>query len=136
MSKYDGHTPGPWKYNYVREFQCVIEGNNGTEIAAEAFAKTVEQQEANATLIADAPMLLERVNELEKVSEEGAKLIGILANDKDKLLEQRDKVLAMLKWWQQKCHIWEDYRSRDNMLQNNCKGINCKNCDLIAEVEG
>ena len=65
MGKYDGHTPGPWGTWYSEgggpEKRAAIRSKNGWWIAP------VVNGDANARLIADAPLLAARVEELEEL---------------------------------------------------------------------
>ena len=53
--KYEGHTPAPWG----RDCDCIFEYDGGVDIARLALGN-----EANAQLIADAPLLLAEVKRL------------------------------------------------------------------------
>lgn len=68
MSKYDGHTPGPWAIMRSRHTPKVV--SEGNDVIAHMHAVSVGGLSANARLIADAPTLL----------------------------AQRDEAVALLKW--------------------------------------
>ena len=78
--KYEGHTPAPWyeRKHYDTEAPSVAAGEHDILLAIcgkglkhhsspqYAITRPVEEQEANAKLIADAPLLLEEVKRLRK----------------------------------------------------------------------
>jgi len=74
-NKYEGHTPAPWKASHdVLEYGHIVndtgwrvyvgEHEKRAEICNHTFAHD-ELSEANARLIADAPLLLAEVKELQ-----------------------------------------------------------------------
>lgn len=86
MSKYEGHTPGPWKAERIPEGvlkvisvivtkrDYFITAIDGTETHGfVAITNSAEADEANARLIADAPML----------AEQNAKMLAALKRARD-----------------------------------------------------
>lgn len=73
-SKYEGHTPAPWQASHDRLEHGWIVNNHGWRVYVGEHEKRAEIQnyafdhdelsEANARLIADAPLLLEEVKRL------------------------------------------------------------------------
>ena len=73
-SKYEGHTPGPWQASHDRLEHGWIVNNHGWRVYVGEHEKRAEIQnstfdhddlsEANARLIADAPLLLAEVERL------------------------------------------------------------------------
>jgi hypothetical protein len=94
MGKYEGHTPGPWSIvkNDLRTF---IYGPDGISVA-QAIGPTYTK-EANAKLIADAPKLAERVEELERNFRITIERFEALHEREKKLAEQNERMLAMLR---------------------------------------
>jgi hypothetical protein len=112
MSKYEGHTPGPWKAekmpdNLRKMVRMVITKNDlfvtamdGTETHGfVAITNSANTGDANAKLIADAPMLA----------------------------EQNEKALSRLKEHCEFCHFANE---------NSCPDSACQTKALIAEIEG
>ena len=113
MSKYEGHTPGPWEVG-ATEFKnnahglpdhialsIYTKGEQDTPICLVAPSGNVtDEDEANAKLIADAPMLAGRVEELDKANGELASIIV-------KQTEQNAKMLAWLneRAWKPSGHV-------------------------------
>ena len=62
LSKYEGHTPAPWT-NWYNQYVVV---DNEMEIC-EITYYVDKRHEANAVLIADAPLLLAEVERLQKM---------------------------------------------------------------------
>ena len=78
-SKYEGHTPAPWQASHDRlEHDGWIVNNHGWRVYVGEHEKRAEIQnyafdhdelsEANARLIADAPLLLEEVKRLRELN--------------------------------------------------------------------
>ena len=74
--KYEGHTPAPWKASHdVLEYGHIVNNNGWRVYVGEHEKRAVienrtfmhdDLSEANAQLIADAPLLLEEVKRLQK----------------------------------------------------------------------
>ena len=79
--KYKGHTPAPWyeRKHYDTEAPSVAAGEHDILLAIcgkglkhhsspqYAITRPIEEQEANAKLIADAPLLLEFYEEVKRI---------------------------------------------------------------------
>jgi hypothetical protein len=70
MDKYEGHTPGPWGIDRIAATHVVAAGGRGI-CSTGAYStnqehpdKIASENEANAHLIADAPLLLRQREEL------------------------------------------------------------------------
>jgi hypothetical protein len=131
MSKYEGHTPGPWRVRVWEGEEWPIKrvsisaGNEAIAISPRYVTK--EEFMANAQLIADAPMLAERVEYLEeenfKLTEAiKAQSTAIVSAKIGKLAEQNEKMLAMLK------RLYD----KNLLYDNGFEEVH----NLIAEIEG
>jgi hypothetical protein len=155
MSKYEGHTPGPWEQG-VGEDSLEVYGGMGIPSNPRVRIATCNSRfldktpnEANAKLIADAPMLAERVEYLEageailKNNLEAAEhdleetKQNYLKSDEERaeLAEQNEKMLTMLNI------ITTDYINL--IASGDCGNFNpyedkeiIKAKNLIAEIEG
>ena len=123
MSKYKGATPGPWYKAEVRQkYDCIIrvEKSNDPICATFYAGYSKTEAEANIKLIADAPKLAERVEELEKANGELASIIV-------KQTEQNEKMPTHIK---QEC---ADCMLPDEPREGRC--LTCETYKLIAEIE-
>ena len=69
-NKYEGHTPAPWEIHGDRicaQAACTPVDNVGGNIATVAHKGVLSDNEPNKQLIADAPLLFERVIHLEHI---------------------------------------------------------------------
>jgi hypothetical protein len=137
--KYEGITPG-WKIA-ENDKDVIVSCNpdaNDQWVIAECSGP---DGEANAKLIADAPKLAERVEELEAELKTlnmindslGRQLTN--CTDYNKLAEQNEKMLAMLK----RAHKHLDYTGYGDSWERECAkgdGIIDELPALIAEIEG
>ena len=71
--KYEGHTEGPWKWSYsddvAAQLLIIPNGNDGI-----GNGVCIGLGDADAQLIADAPLLLEEVKRLRKLEEHTRRL--------------------------------------------------------------
>jgi DNA repair ATPase RecN len=158
MSKYKGHTPGPWEVA-ATEFNNNEHGLPAGHVALSVYPQgeqdypvclvapadnITDTDRANAKLIADAPRLAEKVKELEEAfaslyqikSKLAERMEDIQAdliateNRLHKRTEQNEKMLAMLK---------EVIALGHSMSDKYCQCPDCKNAikikALIAEIE-
>jgi hypothetical protein len=126
MSKYDGHTPGPWEYKSQNNpiegeeawyrHVCSMPFLNPEIESTEIMTMRANEADANAALIAAAPDLLrERDEALKDVDEFANKILGLkseLANEQiaHKGTErQRDALRDLLS---EMLTAWDDYGLR------------------------
>jgi hypothetical protein len=114
--KYEGHTPGPWKFGghpdadnmfIGGENEVIVMVPNCNFMTSEDKTEYNKRKHANAKLIADAPMLV----------------------------EQNEKMLAHIKG---ECVVCAFYRDNDDIevnINKYCTSDWCSTKDLIAEVE-
>ena len=88
------HTPGPWGVEYGlssdpatytpgidspgQDFTVILYGIKAKGEACGIHGRTLEEQEANARLIAAAPELLDALASMVRMHEEGATLVGLV----------------------------------------------------------
>lgn len=94
MSKYEGHTPGPWSRGKDSPNGAINIGKHGIMVCHIPIST---KQGANAKLIADAPMLAERVEELEGELATTERMSDICTERCDKLAEQNERLKGALK---------------------------------------
>ena len=93
MSKYEGHTPGPW--TTLGTSRHIFRESNGFAIGTTiTYPETPESKkadEANAKLIADAPLL----------AEQNAKMLAFIKFARDMSAKDsaiQDEALTLLEW--------------------------------------
>jgi hypothetical protein len=69
LSKYEGHTPGEWKWVKVRTLQHLHDSSGSCFAQISMPITSYDSYQANARLIADAPVLLNEVKRLKEVNE-------------------------------------------------------------------
>lgn len=90
ISKYDGHTEGPWGLHHFRK-----DGQDLWELDAEGVHALYIRPEADAKLIADAPLLLEEVKRLRaELDHERNAGPGSVSNERIWEQIDRDNLLA------------------------------------------
>ena len=112
-NKYEGHTEGPWKW--PKEDSIRLESTRIVVILRGDSPKELMNKEANAQLIADAPLLLEEIKRLRKALYWVA--VEETRDDVDYMWEGVDEILSdHPSWAQTKCiqtgEQW-DYTKRD-----------------------
>jgi DNA-binding LytR/AlgR family response regulator len=124
MSKYEGHTPGPWKWKVSANWaDYEIVAPSGNIIF---FANEDDTAMGDIILAADAPMLAERVEELEEQVCTLEAQYTVLHRKRNRLAEQNEKMLAMFK------KIESMYAKGDErFMYTEMHEI----CALIAEIE-
>lgn len=106
MSKYEGHTPGPW---FIHDFRgmggrlsisCTTPDHITVADIGLGLENTPEEAEANAHLIADAPTLLIQHERMK----EGMRLFSILCRDivqsSDNPNKVRNRANQIIRWIQ------------------------------------
>lgn len=68
LTKYEGHTPGPWCIGAEESGQAAVDGPNGQEVTGFVLP-------TDAVLIADAPALLDEIERLRVDLDEAAQTL-------------------------------------------------------------
>ena len=100
MSKYKGHTEGPWKLGEFDRKLSVVSSDN--IIVANTAYRGARQRESNARLIADAPMLLKQRDNLLNLLKESTEMLDRIMNNKEwgaieeQICDNREFILEVL----------------------------------------
>jgi uncharacterized protein (UPF0128 family) len=75
--KYEGHTEGPWVWSSLNDEELIM---FDVERAKPNIILRAKEDDADAQLIADAPLLLAEVNRLQKELRKQTNIVGMISD--------------------------------------------------------
>jgi len=76
--KYEGHTPGPWEVRTHYDTTCVCYSKDDDSECSFVKIHEEHENEEDAQLIADAPLLLAEVKRLQKEVRKQSNIVGMI----------------------------------------------------------